>query len=58
MKVMIARMMKIIMSHFAMVMENPAIPFAPSIKATSARMRNKIAKPIKSAIFTSCDQVR
>jgi hypothetical protein len=55
MKVMMARMMKIIMSHFAMVIENPAIPFAPSIKATSARMRNKIAKPIKSAMFTSCD---
>jgi len=47
--VIIARMIKMITSHFAMVIENPAIPFAPSTYATSAKMRNNIANPIKSA---------
>jgi hypothetical protein len=49
MKVMIASMIKMITSHLAIVIENPAIPFAPSTYATSARMRNNTANPIKSA---------
>jgi hypothetical protein len=44
-----ASMIKIITSHFAMVIENPAIAFAPSTYATSAKMRNNTANPIKSA---------
>jgi hypothetical protein len=51
MKATIARITKIITSHFAMVIEKPAIPFAPSTNATSAKMRNNIANPIKSAII-------
>ncbi|MCP1715695.1 hypothetical protein J2T58_001562 [Methanocalculus alkaliphilus] len=45
----IARMIKMITSHFAMVIENPATPFAPNTYATSAKMRNNTANPIKSA---------
>ena len=33
-----------------MVIEKPAIPFAPGTNATSAKMRNTIAHPIKSAM--------
>ena len=51
MKAIMASMIKIITSHFAMVMENPAIPFAPNTNATSAKMRNNTANPIKSAII-------
>ena len=46
-----ASIIKIITSHFAMVIEKPAIPFAPNTNATSAKMRNNTANPIKSAII-------
>jgi len=51
MKAIMASITKIITSHFAMVIEKPAIPFAPSTNATSAKMRNNTANPIKSAII-------
>ena len=51
MKAIMASMIKIITSHFAIVMEKPAIPLAPNIYATSAKMRNNTANPIKSAII-------
>ena len=41
---------KISTSHLARVIEKPAIPFAPGTNETSAKMRNTIAHPIKSAI--------
>jgi hypothetical protein len=51
MKEIMARITKIITSHFATVIENPAIPFAPSTYATTANIRNNTANPIKSAII-------
>ena len=50
-KATMASITKIITSHFAMVIEKPAIPFAPSTNATRAKMRNNTANPIKSAII-------
>jgi hypothetical protein len=49
---MIASMMKIITSHFAISIEKPAIPRAPNTYATSAKIRKTTASPIKSAAFT------
>jgi len=49
----IASIMKIITSHFAIFMDKPAIPLAPKIYATSAKIKNTIASPIKSGIFYS-----
>ena len=42
---------KIITNHFAIVIDNPAIPLAPNMKATTAKIINNIASPIRSAIF-------
>ena len=40
-------------SHFAISIEKPAIPRAPSIYAINANTKSITASPIKSAIFYS-----
>ena len=50
--VIIASITKIMTSHFAISIEKPAIPLAPSTNATSANIRKTTASPIKSARFT------
>lgn len=49
----IASITKIITSHFAIVIEKPAIPRAPNIYAINAKIKNTTANPIRSAIFYS-----
>lgn len=51
MNAIMASTIKIITSHFAMSIDNPATPFAPSINATRAKMRNTTANPINVAII-------
>jgi len=48
-----ASITKIMTSHFAISIEKPAIPRAPSTYATSANIKKTIANPIKSGIFHS-----
>lgn len=50
---MIASIIKIITSHFAISIEKPATPRAPSIYAINANIRKATASPIKSGIFHS-----
>jgi hypothetical protein len=49
----IANIINIIISHFAISMEKPATPCAPNIYATKAITRNTIAALIKSTILTT-----
>jgi len=49
---MIASIIKIIISHFAISIEKPAIPCAPKIYAINASIKKNIARPIKPAIFS------
>jgi|GEM_PF-3250173 hypothetical protein len=51
--VRIASIIKIIMSHFAISIEKPATPRAPSTYAINANIRKTTASPIKSGIFHS-----
>jgi hypothetical protein len=48
---MMASTMKMITSHFAIDIEIPATPRAPSSAKTNASMKNKMANPSKSAII-------
>jgi len=50
---MIASTIKIITSHFAISIDKPATPRAPSIYAINANIRKTTASPIKSGIFHS-----
>jgi len=46
-----ASITKIMMSHFAISIEKPATPLAPSIYAINANTKRATASPIKSTIF-------
>jgi hypothetical protein len=46
-----ASITKIIISHFAISIEKPAIPRAPNMYATNANIRKNIARLIKPAII-------
>lgn len=48
---MIASITKIIISHFAISIEKPAIPCAPNIYAIKASIKKNIARPIKPVMF-------
>ncbi|AKB44186.1 hypothetical protein MSKOL_1901 [Methanosarcina sp. Kolksee] len=50
---MIASMIKIMTSHFAISIDKPATPLAPNIYAINANIKKTTASPIKSAIFHS-----
>jgi len=45
--VIIANMTKIIINHFAISIEKPAIPVAPNTYAMNANIKKNIARPIK-----------
>ncbi len=49
--VIIASMTKIIINHFAISIEKPAIPVAPNTYAMNANIKKNIARPIKLGII-------
>ncbi len=49
--VIIASTTKIIINHFAISIEKPAIPVAPNTYATNANNKKNTARPIKLGII-------